>query len=142
MNDLHPTKADLDLVLSRFLDSWSVIESFEQEIDDMITETAVVNVASHAILEREGDDGKQGFVIETRGVLEGTFDHLAAYPRLCGACNNIIRDEHSDDQMKSNAHVVLGFISGFSSIENVGGRARVGCGSLGNNIRTRSLYQY
>ncbi|KAL7530720.1 hypothetical protein ACHAWF_003486 [Thalassiosira exigua] len=102
---------------------WTLIEDFEEGNWGSDSGNAIIGAAADIILTKEGYDNGS-ILLSARGMRPGgRFNFLEAYPKLCEACLRVTVDPVVDRELKSNAHVVLGFLRGQTSLEAVGGEA-------------------
>lgn len=110
--------------LRKLVGAWGIVEDFEEGRWKKDDEYGIVSAAANIILEKEGDDGKEPICLRLRGMQgDNSIDCIASYPKICNACNRVINDSNTDGVLKSNAYVVLGFLQGYSSLENMRGDA-------------------
>ena len=146
LNDPNSTKASRDMALSHLNDpigmgkrftgeaeikygedqeEWAIVEDFEDGHWGNDNGTAIVSIASDIILEKEGDDSKNIMLIRRVVREDGTSDPVASYAKVFGACTRIINNRTLDNEIRSNAYCVMGFLEGYGLIENMRGKARL-----------------
>mmetsp|Transcript_28560 Transcript_28560/g.52145 ORF Transcript_28560/g.52145 Transcript_28560/m.52145 type:complete len:638 (-) Transcript_28560:200-2113(-) len=103
---------------------WDLVEALEMGyMGQRFSANDVISIASSDILSRE--DNTKGPIRLRYVQKHGKMDVLSAYPKLHKAAKQIINDNNADNEVKSNAYVVLSYLHA-QSIEGIRGKAMDG----------------